>query len=151
MFTKQQVGGLVGAFLLILGLFTPLVNIPLLGNSSFFEIRNFNGLLDYSVLGFAYGIFGLGVASVLLTVLNYCRGLFITGFLSLAAFAFVLKQFNDLGNKLNNNEAASFIMSLTNTTVSSKNLCWGWIVLFAGATVLLIVPFFRSEPKGGLE
>lgn len=149
--TKQQIAGIVGADLLIIGLFLPVVNVPLMGDCNFFEVGNFNGLLDYSLKGIAYGIIGLGAASMLLAILNYCRGLLITGLIAIGAFALTLKQFNDLGKSLHNDAATNFLMNITNTTVDESNLRWGWIVLFAGALVLIVASFLRSQPEEGMQ
>ncbi|MBL7893115.1 MAG: hypothetical protein JNL63_10825 [Bacteroidia bacterium] len=149
--TKQQITGIVGADLLVIGLFLPVVNVPLMGDCNFFEVGNFNGLLDYSLKGIAYGIIGLGAASMLLSVLNYCRGLLITGLIAIGAFALTLKQFNDLSANLHDDVATNFLMNITNTTVDESNLRWGWIILFAGAVVLIVTSFLRSQPKEGIQ
>lgn len=150
-FTKRQIIGIFGAVLLALGLFLPIVNVPLMGDRNFFDVDNFNGYLDYSFTGIAYGIMGLGLASILLSLLNYCRGLLITGLIAIGVFALTLKQFNDLGKNLRDDVITGFIMNITDTTIDEGNLRWGWIVLFAGAVVLIIASFLRSQPKEGIQ
>lgn len=149
--TKQQICGIVGAVLLAIGLFLPVVNIPLLGDRNFYEVGNFNGYLDYSLTGISYGIMGLALASILLSVLNYCKGLFIVGLIAIGVFALTLKQFKELEKSLHDDVATNFIMSITNTTVGEGNLRWGWVVLFAGALVLIVASFLKSQPKQGIQ
>jgi hypothetical protein len=149
--TKQQIAGIVGAALLVIGLFLPIVNVPLMGDRNFFEVGNFNGALDYSLNGIAYGVIALAVASMLLAFLNYCSGLRITGLIAIGVFALTLKQFNDLSKNLHDNEVSNFIMNVTGTTVDENNLRFGWIVLFTGAVTLIVASFLRSQPKEGIQ
>lgn len=149
--TKQQLTGIIGAAMLAFGLFLPIVNVPLMGNRNFFEIGNFNGILNYSLTGFAYGILGLSAASVLLSVLNYCRGLLITASLASGIFILVLKQLNELKNNLHKDVLADFVMNITGTTVDENNLQWGWGVLLTGVIILIITSFLKPTTQAGLE
>jgi hypothetical protein len=145
--STQQWIGLGGVLLLCAGLFMPIVNIPLLGERDFFEVGDFGGMLDYSFTAIAYGLLGLAAASLLLIVLNYCRGLLIPGLIALAVFALSLKQFRDAGKMLHDNVASNFIMNITGTTVDEGNLRWGWIVLLASAVVLMVASFLKPRAK----
>lgn len=149
--TKQQITGLVGANLLIVGLFLPIVEIPLLGNRNFFEVENFNGALDYSLTGIAYGILGLALASNILVLLNYCRGLLITSLIAMGVFALVLKQLKDLSERIHENTVASILMNITGTTVDENNLRWGWAVLLFSVLLLITASFLKAQPKEGIQ
>ncbi len=149
--TRQQLIGLMGSVLLLIGVFVPVVTIPLMGDLDFFEIRNFNGLIDYSFTGIAYGIVGLGLASVLLALLNYCRGLLISGLLALGIFGLTIKQLLDIEKNLHDNLTTNFLMNITGTTVDSNNLRWGWVVLLTGALVLIVASFLKSKARQGLQ
>lgn len=148
---KQQLIGFAGVCVLAVGLFVPIINVPLMGERTIFEVGDFNGMLDYSLNGIAYGLVALIVASVLLIVLNYCRGLLIVGLIALSVFALTLKQFNDVAKMLHDNVASNFIMSVTGTTVDEGNMRWGWFFLFGGALVLIATSFLKSQPKEGLK
>ncbi len=149
--TKQQITGLVGANLLIVGLFLPIVEIPLLGNRNFFEVENFNGALDYSLTGIAYGMLGLALASNILVFLNYCRGLLITSLIAMGVFALVLKQLKDLSERIHENTVANILMNITGTTVDENNLRWGWLVLLLAALLLITASFLKAQPKEGIQ
>jgi hypothetical protein len=149
--TMRQILGLTGCSLLIAGVFLPIVTIPLMGDMNFFEVGNFNGVTDYSFTGIAYGIIGLGAASVLLILLNYCRGLLITGLFSLTVFVLTIKQFMDIGKILNDNAGVRLMMNITGIGFGYSNLRWAWTVLFSGAFILVVTSFLKSEAKQGVQ
>ncbi len=143
--TRQQGLGIVASLLLLSGVFGPLLSVPLLGDLNLFELRNLSGLLDYSLTGIAYGISGLALASLVLTFMNYCRGLLITGLFSSATLVLIFFQLNEINTNLHENASAGLIMTMTGATVDYSNLKYGSVLLIAGTLLLIIASFFKSR------
>ena len=119
---RRQLFGLLGSGLLILGTFVPLISVPLLGTMNYFANGKGDGIF----------IIGYSALALLFTVLKRYKLLWIPAILSIAQLAYALITFTQ---KMS--EASGLI---------SISMEWGWLVLFAGA-ILLVLAAARKAPE----
>ncbi len=132
---NRQTLGLVGAAVLFVGVFTPIVSLPIVGSMNYFQNGHGDGVL---ILAFA-------LLALLFVVRRAFRLLCIPGFGSLAVLAIT---FINLQNKLAEAKgsmardlADNPFRGLAEAMVGTVQLQWGWAVLVVGAVVLLIAAF----------
>ncbi len=149
-FNKRQVAAFVGAALLLVGLFTPLVGVP------FFSV-NYYTLTQFSSLA-GLGFFLLlvcGVVSVLLAATRRCALLRWPG---LAALLMLTFTFYTIGSKIS--EAKTHVeknmasmpgtqnaqlKQMSTAFMSMIQMQWGWGVLGAGAILVIIAGMMKDE------
>ena len=119
---RRQLFGLLGSGLLILGTFVPLISVPLLGTMNYFANGKGDGIF----------IIGYSALALLFTVLKRYKLLWIPAILSIAQLTYALITFTQ---KMS--EASGLI---------SISMEWGWLVLFAGA-ILLVLSAARKAPE----
>jgi hypothetical protein len=119
---RRQLFGLLGSGLLILGTFVPLISVPLLGTMNYFANGKGDGIF----------IIGYSALALLFTVLKRYKLLWIPAILSIAQLTYALITFTQ---KMS--EASGLI---------SISMEWGWLVLFAGA-ILLVLAAARKAPE----
>ena len=134
---RRQMFGLAGAVLLIIGTFFPLVTLPIVGSLNYFS----NGTGD--------GIFviGYGALAILFTVIKRYKLLWIPALLAIAQLTYALINFNQ---KLSEAKALLQDNIFGQGLASTIHLDWAWIVLFAGAA-LLVIAATRKEPEKDSE
>lgn len=143
--SKQQLIGYVAITLLLIGLFLPVIELPLLGSSSFWNMGNLNGLLSFSASAIAYGLLGLVIASYILVFFNYCRLLILSAIISISAFSFIAYHLSRAGEQIQKNVLASFLMDATNTSVGVENIT-NWVyVPVAGIMLLFFVGLMPTK------
>lgn len=131
---NSRILGIIGAVLLIIGIFLPIVSVFGISLSYFDSFRMSSGAVDGLI------ICGLGVVSLIIALLNKTRILIITGILALGVMAIDFFSF-----KSKMSEASS----TTNTELSSAladaiQLKWGWVVLVLGALLLIAAGLMRK-------
>jgi len=135
----NQVLGLIGSVALILGVFMPIIRVPILGTINYF--RNGKGDGTFVLL--------LALVSVLLVIRNKCQWLFLTGFGALGVMAFTFVNFyNRLAEakaSASRDLAGNPFKGLTDAVMESIQLDWGWGVLLLGAILLIAAGIV--EPK----
>ena len=128
---NKKTVGLSACGLLALGVFLPIVRLPLVGSMNYFS----NGKGD--------GIFVLGIAvvSLVLILINKYKALFVTGFVSVCMLAYTFFNFqrtmSDMKDAMNTSLAGNPFAGFADLALQSVQLEWGWVVLIAG-TVLLV-------------
>lgn len=125
-----QIVGLIGAFLLIIGVFTPIVSLPIIGNMNYFQ----NGQGD--------GVYILILAAVSLIpiFINRYQWLWITGLLALTLITTTLLQFVWVIAQLRHTvteEAGDVLFGLVELLVDAVQIQWGWVPLITGALLIL--------------
>lgn len=80
---KKQLLGLVGSVMLFIGVFTPIVHVPVLGYLTYFHNGKGDGVI----------IIALAIASLIITLLKKHKLLWLTGLGSLAVMAFTFIHF----------------------------------------------------------
>ena len=128
---NRQLLGISGSALLFIGVFLPVVKLPIVGDMNYFANGRGDGVL----------VLLLSVTSLALVLLRWYRELWITGLGSAAVLAFTFFNFQSkmgqmkaqMETQLKDNPFRGF----ANLAMQSVQLQWGWAVLVIG-TVLLI-------------
>lgn len=125
---KNQQLGLIGAVLLLIGAFAPVVSVPIIGSVNLTQGTD------------GYIIVGLAVVSGILILLNKVKWLWGTGLLSLGV---IIVNFINIKSKLGGiaGQGGEFGEAM----MKSVSMQWGWILLVVGA-ILLIVAAVRKSP-----
>ena len=123
--------GLIGSIVLFIGVFTPIVSVPMMGNINYFQ----NGKGDGSI------ILLFAVISLILVLTKRYNGLWFTGIGSLGIMLFTFINFQlkmsqakaDMGSELEGNP----FRGLADMAMQSVQLQWGWAILIVGAALLI--------------
>ena len=123
---KRSNLGWAGTLLLFIGVFMPIVSVPVMGNVNYFR----NGEGD--------GVFVLilaGISAFLLLKEKY-RGLYVTGGLSLLVMLFSFFHFqsvmSDAKAEMERDLAGNPFRGLADMAMESVQQQWGWAVLLVG-------------------
>src|SRR6266508_2104667 len=71
---RKQMLGLVGSLIMFVGVFTPIISVPIVGNMNYFQNGKGDGVI----------VLALAIVSLILTITKRYRGLWFTGVASLA-------------------------------------------------------------------
>lgn len=133
--------GLLGSLLLVAGVFTPVVQVP------------FMGQLDYFRDGRGDGVFvlAMGAISFLLVLLRQFRWLWVTSLTSMGVLIFSLLHFHQIMNETREGLERELIgnpfKGLAYLAVESISLQWGWGVLFGGVLMLIAAAALVTAPR----
>ena len=121
---------MAGSLLLALGVFTPIVSLPLLGDVTF--MQNGHG---YGVL-----MLGAGIAGALLAHRGHRTGLLIAagvaGAMMVSTFIGIQTRIQQLVDTIGG-RPSSVLSGLTDVLVQSIQMQWGWGVLMFGVGLML--------------
>lgn len=141
----QKILGLSGSAVLALGVFVPIVSLPIVGNINYFN----NGQGD--------GIFILLIALVAaaLSFFGRYKFLWIPGAASLVLLLITLTRFiqvvNDAKTELTDSLVGNPFAGLAEGLMASVQLQWGWMLLFLGSIVIVSASFVPSIKGDGKE
>jgi hypothetical protein len=136
---NRQLLGILGSILLFVGIFTPIVSLPIVGSMNYFR----NGQGD--------GVFVLilAVISFILTVTRNFKGLWFTGLGSAAVLLFTFLNFQakmaETRGELDRELAGNPFRGLADLAVESVQLQWGWAVLVVGAALVVAAAAIKPE------
>lgn len=131
-YSTRQIVGLLGSILLIIGVFSPVVSLPMLASISYVA----NGQGD--------GVFVLmaGLISLVAALARRYRILYWTGGIGLAVMIFTLSAFSyrmaEVKGDMERDLAGNPFRGLADAAISAVQLQWGWSLLIAGAILLLV-------------
>ena len=135
--TKQMLG-LIGSIVLFVGVFAPIMSIPIIGNMNYFQ----NGKGDGTI------ILVLAVVSLILVLSKKFKGLWFTGLGSMTVMAFTFINFqmrmSDVKAQMNANLAGNPFRGLADMAMQSVQLQWGWALLIVGAALVISSAAIRS-------
>lgn len=139
--SKKQILGLIGSVVLFVGVFTPLVSLPFVGNINYFM----NGKGDGTI------VLILAVISFLLVLAKKYNGLWLTGFASLGMMFFTFVNFQskmseakiEMQKQLANNPFAG----LGNLAIQSVQLQWGCAILIVGAVSVICAAAIKEQKE----
>ena len=127
----KQVLGFIGSIILFIGVFTPIVSVPIVGNINYFQ----NGQGD--------GIFLIILAAIsfILSITKKYKGLWFTGVISLLMLISVLISFQtkiaEMKSQINTELAGNPFKFLGDIAVQSVQIQWGWALLFIGSVLII--------------
>ncbi len=136
---NRQLLGILGSIALIVGVFAPIISVPIVGSINYFS----NGKGEGTI------VLALGIISIILAIMNKYRGLWFTalGSLSVLLFTFVSFQLRmaDARAELEAELADNPFRGLADLAMEAVQLEWGWAVLLAGIGLLAA----SAAMKGG--
>ncbi|WP_347460618.1 zinc ribbon domain-containing protein [Acinetobacter sp. ANC 7454] len=130
-FSKQQLIGLGGGLLLLLGIFLPIISMPIVGSMSIFNIGRIDG----------YVLLGLVVISLILAFTNNIKPLRLTGGISallvVFGFAQTLYKIHDMKSSVSEKLQGNPFGGMAEAMVSTVQVQYGWVFLFVGCFMIL--------------
>lgn len=136
---KKQTLGLIGSAMLFVGVFTPLVNLPIVGSMNYFM----NGEGDGNI------VLILAVISFLLVLTKKYEGLWLTGFASLGVMLFTFFNFQSIMTNAKTEMQAQLagnpFAGIGDLVMQSVQLQWGWAILIIGAILVICAAAIKEE------
>lgn len=136
---KGQITGLIGSIILLIGVFTPIVSLPIVGSINYFNNGSGDGVI----------VLVLAIVSLVVIFLKKYRFLWITGLTSLGMMLFTFINFqtkmasvrSEMQAELANNPFAG----LGELALQSVQLQWGWIILVIGASLIIVAAALKED------
>lgn len=134
---KKRLLGFLGCGLLIIGVFLPIISMPIVGSVNYIHNGRGDGII----------VLALAVISGLLILGGFFRGLVVTGLLALAVMCFTLSQFFAfLGNaRAEMAQSDNIFKGLGEAMLATVQIQWGWVPLVAGGFLVLAAGVLRDE------
>lgn len=136
---SKQLIGLMGSIVLFIGVFAPIVSIPIMGNLNYFQ----NGK------GYGTIILVLAAISLVLVLAKKYKGLWFTGIGSLGVMIYTLVNFylemSQLKAYTESELADNPFSGLADMAIGSIQLQWGWALLVVGAVLVIISAAIKGE------
>jgi type VI secretion system protein VasI len=138
-FGTREIIGIIGAIVLFVGVFTPIVSVPIMGQSNYFQ----NGKGDGAV------VLVLSVLSLAAILVKKDVILFFTSLACLGALTFTFVNFKiGMSRVLADAGRQDDVFSgFANLAFQSVQLQWGWALLVVGACLTLTPLFVKSSPQ----
>jgi hypothetical protein len=137
----KQILGLIGAIVLFVAVFTPVLSIPIMGNITFFQHGNGEGTI----------VLVLALASFILVLAKKYTVLWFTGLAGMAVIALTFARFqmkmSDAKEKMGIHLAGNPFKGLADMAMQSVQLQWGWALLVVGAALLIASAAIKEEPQ----
>ncbi len=124
----------IGAVLLIVGVFVPILGVPIFHDQSMMDLRP----------NVALTILGLAGLSILIALIRRLRWLYIPGLIAVALIAYTplaMQQRKDAIQSDIKTHVASLPGGLAGRFVGATDLKYGWTLMMLGAVLVLGVPF----------
>ena len=130
--------GVLGSSILFIGVFMPIISIPVVGNRNYFQ----NGRGDGAI------VLLLAVLSIGLVISKRYKALWGTGLASLSVMSFsffnVWSIMSQDSTELQSKFMADPFEGLAELAMQSAQLEWGWAVLMIGVVSVLTSAFFKE-------
>jgi len=128
---KKQIMGFLGSIFLFIGVFAPLIRMPILGNMNYIQSGKGDGII----------IIFLAVISFILTIIKKYKGLWFTGIGSLGVIAFTFINLQIIMTtakaQIETELAENLFKGVADLLMQSVQLQYGWVFLIIG--VILII------------
>lgn len=138
--TKQLLG-LMGSIVLFIGVFTPIVSVPIIGNINYFR----NGEGDGTI------VLILAVISLILVLAKKYNGLWFTGTGSLVVMLFTFVNFQTKMSQakadMKLDLADNPFRDLADIAMQSVQLQWGWALLIVGSALIIASAAIKDETQ----
>lgn len=128
---RKQMLGLIGSLILFVGVFTPIISLPIVGSMNYFQNGKGDGVI----------ILALAICSLILTLTKRYRGLWFTGTGSLAVMIFTFINFqvrmSEMQAQMESQLSGNPFRGLADMAIHSVQIQWGWAVLIVGAGLVI--------------
>lgn len=136
--TKQALG-LIGSLILLAGVFTPIVSIPVMGEMTYFQ----NGRNEAVIL------LAFAVISLILAAAGYYKGLWLSGIGSLAVMLYTFIRFqtkiSEMKSDMETTVADTPLHGLVDMAMQTIQFQWGWGVLLGGAGLIIAAAALKEN------
>ncbi|HEV7377953.1 MAG TPA: hypothetical protein VGN95_24945 [Pyrinomonadaceae bacterium] len=142
---NSRILGIIGAVLVLIGIFLPLASITLFGETH--GLTYFDGLRSGDTEGIIVSVLLilLGIASIALAALGKSRSLIITGVLTLGVLIFTyIRIKSSMSEGIAEAERAGGAQAATMAS-EAFSMSWGWIVLALGGLALIIAGILKDK------
>ena len=123
--------GILGSIILFIGVFMPIVSAPIVGSLNYYQNGKGDGIV---IITFAF-------VTILLTLGNKYKGLWITGLGSLGILGFSYYNINSTisaaKEMMNKELSGNPFRGLADTAMQSFQIQWGWAILIVGAVLVI--------------
>lgn len=134
----RQILGLVGSLILFIGVFTPIISLPIVGSMNYFQNGTGDGVI----------ILVLAAFSIFLTLTKRYKFLLFTGIGSLAILAFTFINFqvrmSQMKSQMKQGMANNPFGGLGEAMLSTVQIQWGWAVLIVGAALVIAAALLKE-------
>lgn len=131
--------GLIGVIMLFIGVFMPIISVPLMGNINYFSNGKGDGVI----------IIILAALSLILILAESYRVLWGTGIFALAILGYtyinIQSRLNDATASMKRELAGNPFAGLATSAIESIQIQWGWAVLVVGAILILVSAFVYQK------
>lgn len=138
-FSGRQAIGLLGSVLLVIGVFSPIVSIPIMGAISYIHDGRGDGVL----------ILIAALISFVMVIARQYWALYWTGGFGLLVMIFTIalltSRIADVKQDMARDLAGNPFRGLANAAMSAVHLEWGWGLLIAGAVLLLVSAGYKAR------
>ena len=135
----RQLLGIIGSALLFIGVFMPIMKLPIIGDMNYFQNGKGDGVF---ILVFAVGSFAI-------VMVRQYSSLWFTSIASAAVLAFTFFNFhskmNQVKTQMDMDLSGNPFRGLADMAVQSIQIQYGWAVLIVGV-VLLMITAAMKEP-----
>jgi len=136
--TTRQLLGILGSAILFIGVFMPIVKLPVVGELNYFHNGRGDGVI----------ILALAVTSFIFVLIRWYRQLWITSPASAAVLAFTFFNFQSKMSQATRQMETELkdnpFRGLADLAVQSVQLQWGWAVLVIGIAFLIVVAAMKD-------
>lgn len=135
---RKQMLGLIGSLILFVGVFTPIISLPIVGTMNYFQNGKGDGVI----------ILALAIVSLILTLTKRYRGLWLTGIGSLAVMVFTFVNFqmrmSEMQAQMESQLSGNPFRGLADIAMQSVQIQWGWAVLIVGAGLVIAAAAIKT-------
>ena len=122
---------IVGSIILFVGVFMPIVSMPIVGSINYFQNGKGDGII----------VMALAVISLLLALGKMYRGLWLTGLGSMAVMLVTFFAFQSRMSEVKVNMESSLagnpFRGVADMAIQSVQLQWGWAIMIVGAGLIV--------------
>ena len=136
--SNRRLLGILGSAILFIGVFMPIVKLPVVGEMNYFHNGRGDGVI----------ILALAVTSFIFVLIRWYRQLWITSPASAAVLAFTFFNFQSKMSQATRQMETELkdnpFRGLADLAVQSVQLQWGWAVLVIGIAFLIVVAAMKD-------
>jgi len=137
--TVPMIFGLMGAFIMIVGIFAPIVSVPIVGEINYFNHGKGDGMI----------VALIGVISIVLVLTKQYVWLALSGLSSLAVLGYTAMTIqNHLGSlriEITTSSTNEAFQGLANSLIAQVTFEWGFALLIVASIMVLISAFVKGK------
>lgn len=139
--SKRQVVGLIGSAMLFMGVFAPIVHLPIVGNLNYFMNGRGDGVI----------VILLAVISCIFVLLKKYKIVWLSGMVTLGVLFWTYinlqGRITSATEEMKSQLAGNPFAGLGELAMQSVQLQWGWVILALGGVLVIISAVLKEEDK----